>query len=466
MYREKSEFMKKTELEYQRKRRIAFLTTLFLLIDVYLIYRLIQVESMSGYFFNFGLLIVSNLVMIILYKKFIQVKNKQSLHTHEISSLLNQMPYAKPSNEEILIKHEDGHSISQTNDESEVIDAGDNTPPLVILKPKSVVRLKAIYDKPIKPVKYTDELFAYITDSGLAIDKNNIRETFAALLTTKLSLFISDHPKITERYLELFMGFSGIQTSTIELNDDVKSFDDLCGPNFGLMTTLKTAIHEPNHLFVCVLKEVDLSLLPITLEKLLSFAYNPLIPCDITNRYNSDIETMPHNLWFAIIPKKDTPVKIDPFVAQSSVFVDLSIRLIEPKEEVIENNNKLSYDFFSNILIDAFEQYFIEESDWKKVDHIEQYIEKNAAHKMDNRVFRQIERFTTTMLLFGGDKNQAMDSVLYSKLLRLISTLTVVKDKESEDNLVSLCEKLFGLENLVKSKTILKEIKEIELIKE
>ncbi|MDG0889349.1 hypothetical protein [Paracholeplasma manati] len=458
--------MRKTELESKRKRKIAFSTTLFILIDIYLIYRLIKVESMSGYFFNFGLLIVGNAIMIIALKKLIQSNNNSTRDMRDISTLLDQMPYAKPSNEEILIKTSDGKHKESVADDSEVIETEDGTPPLVIQKPKSIVKPKAIFDKPIKPIKYTDELFAYMTDSGLAIDKNNIRETFSALLTTKLSLFISDHPKITERYLELFFGFTGIQETVIELTKNVKTFEDLCSPEFSLMKTLTAAVHEPNRLFVNVIKEVDLSTVSETFDKILSFAYNPLIPCDIINRHNTIIETMPHNVWFVLIPKKDTLIKLDQSLAQSTVLIDLSIRLIEPKAEVIENNVKLSYDFFSNILIDAFDQHFIEESEWKKIDQIEQYIYKNAAYKMDNRLFRQFERYTTTLLLFGGDKNQAIDSILYTKLLRLISTLTVIKDKESEDNLVSLCEKLFGLENLVKSKVILKEIQEIEAVEE
>jgi len=147
---------------------------------------------------------------------------------------------------------------------------------------------------------------------------------------------------------------------------------------------------------------------------------------------------------------------------QGSVYLDLSIKLTDPKDEVIENDLKYSYENFTNILFDGYDQYYIDESEWKKIDQIENYLKKNLDFNIDNRLVRQIERYTSTVLLFGGEKNQAIDGMFYTKLLRLISTLDLIKDKQSEESLVSLFEKLFGLENLSRSKQLLKDIKEVE----
>jgi len=121
---------------------------------------------------------------------------------------------------------------------------------------------------------------------------------------------------------------------------------------------------------------------------------------------------------------------------------------------------KLSYEFLTNLFEDGYNTNYIEEPEWKKFDQIERYLQEHNSFAMDNRLFRQLERYTSLFLLFGGDKTEAIDYVLYSKFLPVIRVLDMDGPQKSDNELLQLFEKLFGLENLTKSKQILKLIQD------
>ena len=140
--------------------------------------------------------------------------------------------------------------------------------------------------------------------------------------------------------------------------------------------------------------------------------------------------------------------------------IDINAQIVEPKDSVYNTVNKLSYHYFSDCIRDSRESYYIKEDLWKKFDQLEYYANERTPFVINNRVFRQLERYTTMYLLCEGDEYEAIDSVLTSKLLVMISKVNIVKKDKEDEGIFALCEKLFGLENLTKSKKLLKQIEE------
>ncbi|QVK18989.1 hypothetical protein KHQ81_04575 [Mycoplasmatota bacterium] len=328
-------------------------------------------------------------------------------------------------------------------------------------KPKSVISREHIFVKDVDPKKYCDDLYSYLQDNGLSVNMNNVREMFASMAATKLIIVKSEDPILSQRFVELFSDFIGAYYTKDKVKPNLELFDDLYLDNYRFKKFILKANHDPNKINIMSLRDVKLDTLEQCFDKVLEYAWNPLLACNIESSIFSFVKEMPINTWFMVIPKDSNDTFMSETLGNSAITLELNAKTIEPKEEVYENEKKLSYEFMTNLLLEGYEKFYIKEAAWKKVDKVEEYLKEYSTFTLDNRMFRQLERYTSTYLMFGGDEYEAMDSVLYAKLLRVISILKINIDQDSEKGLFQLFEKLYGLENLTRSKTILKEIQEM-----
>ena len=112
--------------------------------------------------------------------------------------------------------------------------------------------------------------------------------------------------------------------------------------------------------------------------------------------------------------------------------IDLNAKVIEPQEEVHENEIKLSYERLVHMIRDLEEKYYLEEIHWKKIDQLENYISKYIQYKFDNKIIRQIERFSSIYILVGGDQLECLDNLLNSKIFPIVLDLNI-KRQDNED---------------------------------
>lgn len=433
---------------------------LMIIVDIYLILRLLNPNGFIDIVLSFLLLAIINYIFYIILKKFNKPKQKPTRSVKSLTSLLDGMKISEPLNIELQTMDVEPVVVVEKIEIVPEIILPVGEAAIEILYPKNVIYQKPIYNKPVIPIKYCDEFAPYLFDRGLSVDKNNIREIFACMATSKLIIVNSDNPVISERFIDIFSDYIGAKIFIDENKADLDAFDTLLTPENKLIDCINNAKSNANINHIMVLKAVDLNVIDSSINKIIDYALDPLLPCEIKNVHLNGISELPRNIWFILVPKKDANLSMSEKLAQSAVTLEINAKIIVPKDEVVENGLKLSFEYFTNLLIDGCERFYIDESEWKKIDQIEVYINENSTFFMDNRLFRQLERYTSTFLMFGGDKNEAIDSVLYAKLLRLISTIHIVSSHDNEDNFLSLFEKLFGLENLNKSKSLLKDIKE------
>ncbi len=377
---------------------------------------------------------------------------------------LDEMETAEPINEVIFGAVEvESVRLSKIEDSEQVI-VGETANELedgtVILKPKNVIPRKPVFEKEVDFQKYCDSLFVYLTDNGLSVEMNNIREMFASMSASRLVIVRNESQILAERFIELFSDFIGANYFKDNLRDNVNRFEDLFASGYHLGDAIHSADRNKNRIHFNSMKNVKLESIEEYFEPVLDFVWNPLITCNIQNSNFSSVKEMPSNIWFLILPQDNNSKITSTSLALSATSFELKAKLIEPKEEVYENDVKLSYENLTNQLLSGYDEYYVKESQWKKLDKIEEYLIENAFYKLDNRLFRQLERYTSAYLMFGGDRYQAMDNVLFVKLLPVISLLEIHERPDAEENLFQLFERHFGLENLIASKNLIKEIQE------
>lgn len=363
---------------------------------------------------------------------------------------------AKKDSEDVLEDDFDDQYEEEVTFEPEYDESGNL---IQILKPNEMLSVDAIYNAKIEMDKYCELLCQYMLDNGLKIEKKVAREIFSCMAASQIIIVKSERNIISQRFIEIFSDFIGARSYFGTEKPEWKSFRDLYQNDTKLEKCIRSAHRNKNLIHIMSYNKVNLFTIENYFSKIINFAKNPLLPCSIEEMKVKDIKELPKNIWFMVIPTSIN-VSIPKKLMEYSFIIDTGAKIVTPKDVVRRNALKTSYYYFTDIVRDYSDTFYISEEVWKKIDQIELYVNKQVPFNIENRIFRQLERYTTMYMMCGGDEIEAIDTILATKLLILIAKLDLVKNGEYE-GFLDLCEKLFGLENLTKSKLLLQNVEKI-----
>jgi hypothetical protein len=443
--------------KYRTKRRI--LTIIVIGIDVFLINRAIHHHGELMYYLILIGAIVVNANFFIFWKYSKSAEIEQTSTVEQIMTAIDDMQCAIPLHEETYVNQADEIVVEDDDRELPIEkDRIEEDERIEILKPQNVIHVDPVYDATINPKNYTERLSRYVMDCGLTNDQNEIREMFSCMATAKLIVLKHEHHAIAERFSELFFEFIGAKLYRDELNEKSIRFADLLTNRYTFKACIKAAQNQPNIIHAMLFRRGDMNDLPACFDKIMDFSLNPLLPCEIEHVEMENKLLMPKNLWFVVIPDHDNEDGISEKLAKSAVIMTLSsAKVTKPLDTVRQNDIKITNEAMSNLLIDGREHDYLEEDDWKKIDQIDRYLREYATFGLDNRLFRQLERYTSAFMMFGGDKKEAIDRMFHAKLLRLVSTLQSDQN-EANEAFMLLFERLFDRNDFNKSKELLRSI--------
>lgn len=446
------------------KFELAVSTVLILLIDWFLFNRLTNIAGDLEFYFFVSIAVFFNAFYIINLILRIKSKDNDDITIKSLLGVLRNIEYATPIERDIAKNHDKKDvdeltyqkaTLSEQKPKNEIIEpmSYDDIP-----KPKHVIKQEPVYDLTIEPSVYCDHLAQYLYDFGIFIEKNNSREIFASMASSKLTILKNHSPFVSQRFLELFSDYIGAHLYFDEHKEHTHINDDLLLNNEVLRECILHADKEKHQIHIMAFQQLDMKDFEIYGKKIIEFSLNPLLPCSINYSKLSHVQEMPNNIWFVLIPSPNENDYLSKTIYQSAVSIELSPKIIQPKDEVYLNQLKLTVESFNNLLIDGYEAYYLDEPIWKNFDELESFYEDSKTFTIDNKLFRQLERYVSTFLMFGGEKNEAIDHVLFSKLLQVIATINLDSKNENKEDIMILFDKLFGLENLIKSKKIIKDI--------
>jgi len=316
----------------------------------------------------------------------------------------------------------------------------------------------SIIDKPNDLDDYLNNLSNYIANNGIQISKNNLRELFSAMAASRLVVLKHESVKIAEKTIELFLDYIGANNCTNVIEEEQQDFISLLQDKYSLTELIYVAENNRNSINVMNLKNVDLTDFDNRYYPINEYAINPLLPVFYDNGIDEEKKQLPKNIWFTMIMSLKDTQKYSKRLSQGVITIELDSKRMKPVELTPINHVRLSFDIINEILIEGYENYFMDEEFWKGIDEIEDYLNQVIPFKIDNRLFRQLERYSSTFLIFGGENVDVIDSLMNSKLINIILLLDLSKIKEQKVDLISIFEKNYGLENLPKTKIILKEL--------
>jgi hypothetical protein len=123
-----------------------------------------------------------------------------------------------------------------------------------------------------------------------------------------------------------------------------------------------------------------------------------------------------------------------------------------------ESIKKFSYYQLGYLMEKLGSKYDIAEDDWKKMDKLEEYINKHTEYNIGNKMWLCLEKYSTVNLACGGDSKTALDMGVSAKLLPSMIVSLSGKMSKEEKSFYEVLDDVFGEDNADRCKALVKSL--------
>ena len=348
----------------------------------------------------------------------------------------------------------DGHRIAES---SYQVDEEDG---------KQVVYRNAKTIESINIVKVQETFMNLCKENGIDVDKSTARLVLSSIFASRLIIIKEKNPDLKKKFLAVIAKFFDNDLFLTTVADDATKFNDVVwrltyegNVQTEFSRGLNSSRNHPDRVNIVMLDNVKGEGIRTTLKEVLGYVKNPNIPCSlrIGNRnVDNGFRQIPKNVWF--IFGMDEGEMIPSEVAKYSITLELNLKECEKSEEKTEFK-PIDYPQVLDFLNDAYEEHFIQEDVWKKLDEFFEVFSRRGEYFIDNRIVREMERFAAVYLSLDGDQADLVDTLLSKKLLLIALPNEYKRIDVDEEGLVGQAEKILGADFVTNSSQLLKKIK-------
>ena len=340
-------------------------------------------------------------------------------------------------------------------------------------------------------------LYETVCDGGVSLGQLDVQKTLAALLSSKIVFVTSNNQSSTlKRFADAVSGYFGGELfyesrGRVLPTQEYKSFADKLAASKNASSINESSdeasekpVSESERLtnikygvtggmFVAnymsqimglvfvdntkssTFSESDSALISAIIENNESVQVGKLANIPETNFYARGNMKLADNLRLIVFINAENLLHIKPQWIKYSSIIELTLADTEAVQNSNTKKNNSSYGMIYESLEETQESCFLTEDYWRKLDRLEEYLEENTDIKFDNKLLRQIESNVAAFLACGMLKEQALDTILATKIIPLAATQ---KDKILEAHEADFSfklDELFGFENIPQTKQAL-----------
>ena len=311
-----------------------------------------------------------------------------------------------------------------------------------------------------------NDFIRFALSEGIVVDKITAREMFASIASGRLVFVKNDDKELTNDFLRVFAKYFGVEFYLSKVTEETNSLDSLIWVRSGTSNLpsefakgLQASRGLPEKVNFAFLEGVNPSTMLKYFKDLFEYCKNPEVPCYVkigAKNVDGGMRDLPKNLWFILSVDGDDIVPSE--IAKYSISLNLNIKRAAEKGEEIKFK-EVSYPQLVDAINEAYEDNYISEDMWKKLDEFENYLAKRGDYFIDNRIVREMERFAAIYLLCEGEQVDLIDTLLSKKLLLIALPNTYTYLENDEETIMGMAEKIIGADYISSSQTILKQIK-------
>ncbi|CCV64250.1 conserved hypothetical protein (hypothetical surface-anchored protein) [Alteracholeplasma palmae J233] len=160
------------------------------------------------------------------------------------------------------------------------------------------------------------------------------------------------------------------------------------------------------------------------------------------------------NIWFiGTANKDDSTFAITDKVydrAASIEMNDKAQRFDAPETKAMN----LSFDYLQNLFTQAEQNHFISPSNLDALVKLDTYITEKFEITFGNRIMKQLNTFVPVFMACGQEEVTGIDYIIARKIIRKFETLNLPFLQKELQDLLLLCDKLFGKDKLIETKKL------------
>ena len=156
------------------------------------------------------------------------------------------------------------------------------------------------------------------------------------------------------------------------------------------------------------------------------------------------------NVWmFMILDAHESEYNLPQEFLNNVIVLNVEAR--ETIQSSVTEHQKINYYQLLKLVSDCKKEHLLTEVEWKKIDALESYVNKQTPFVIGNKVNTQIENFVAVLQATNVDSKDSLDLVVSEKLLPIIIPVLQKQEQKPEVSLVEEIESIFGEENIALS---------------
>ncbi len=313
------------------------------------------------------------------------------------------------------------------------------------------------YKAGLKLETLQEKLIAFALERGFIIDLRTAREVLSAMSVSRMLLFKTNGTLDTTGFMSMLSEFFGCPNYVDDTVDYVSQDNLLFNGSqesgyvsTNLLKALDRANSDQEAITVCQLTNVKLENLGNYFAGFMRYLIKPSITFSIglKDKSISDREyPVNSNIWFmSAIEDYEQLENVPPYIAETSAVICLNFATTQPAQEKSEAVIESVAQFIE--LGEKMKNNFeLNESYWRKLDKLEEYVAYRAKYRISNKLWQKLERFVSVYIGLGGSSDEALGGALTTKVLPAMIHILSIKRKEGDEQFIHVLENIFGEDN-------------------
>ena len=300
------------------------------------------------------------------------------------------------------------------------------------------------------------EFEIYARERGRKIRPEDCKKIFSALASSRLIIFTGVQNKDFQQILHLLSDYFGTSLHIEAVDESYQTGERvLFKTDAQLYSAIKTHVYlaldearmNPQNICFAGLKDVAGKDLVHYFTSFMSYVKNPLseAPVKVLNELNAETTYyISPNLWFALnLAEGESAVSLPDFIAENAAVITLSFGECEESDQHTPTR-KFSYYQMDYLTEKTVSAYSMDEELWKRVDRLEDFVQRHAEFFIGNKLWLSLEKFAYVYLACGGNTTESLDEAVAAKLISPMMILLKEKLPSDDLNFADTVESVFG----------------------
>ncbi|MBQ2892146.1 MAG: hypothetical protein IJE45_04565 [Bacilli bacterium] len=429
-------------------KKVIGLFNIVVILDI--LFMILVLADVWSYVFG-AILLTLNLVLLVVFDVF--AKRNDGLAKRIVKSKDKPVPFDEIFNvkPERVVKEKTEEVTEEVIDvDAAEIDLDKVDSSITVSEQEKVI---AYLKEKIDINELINDIKLYLNENGFDVENKTIKNIVAAMASTHTVLFKSQNNEVSGQFIDIFSRYFNNNSYVKDITEEITKESELLKDS-KLIQTLKYSMLEPDNISVFGFNNLK----AIHFEELIS-SFVPFIYNFRNKTKISETVTLDKNSWmFGLIAEDELIYNIPSEISKVSIVITLDVRQIPTSEKT--EHQKINYYQFMKLVNDCKNTFFLEESEWKKIDALESYVNGIEPFVLGNKVNSQIEAFTAVLVSTNVDVADSLDLVIAEKVLPIIVPIVQNASNKPEVSLVEKIEEIFGDSNITLT---LRNIKNIQM---